>query len=146
MPVLVDGNNVLHRLPPGERSREGLRRRMLQLARGQRMRLEVVFDGAPPEGTPAVELLGPVTIRYSGHGTADDLIIHRLPSGPSARNWTIVTDDRELARRAAAAGARTLPVSTWLARLEDPSQPAGEKPEELSPGELEEWIRLFSRR
>lgn len=145
MPVLVDGNNVLHRLAAGERSRHGLRRRILQAVRGQRMRVEVIFDGPPPEGVPGVERLGAVSVRYAGKRSADDLIIERLPSGASAADWTVVTDDRELARRAAAAGARTLGAAAWLARSETAIEPDGEKPGEPSPDEIEEWLDLFSR-
>lgn len=118
---------------------------MLRVARGQKIKLEVIFDGPAPEGTPETERLGAVTIRYSGSITADDLIVSRLPTGRAARSWIVVTDDRGLRQRVRATGARVEPVSRWLARKE--TAPSGtEKPESLSPQEIEEWERFFSRR
>ncbi len=146
MPVLIDGNNVMHRLPAGERTREGLRRRVLGLAHRQRIRLEVIFDGPPPDGTPPVEPLGAVTIRYSGTRTADDLIVARIPRGASARDWTVVTDDRELVRRVTAAGARTLRALEWLRRTAPPPGEHEAKPDTPSPGEIQEWLDIFSNR
>ena len=145
MPVLLDGNNAMHRLPGSERSRDRFREEMLRVAHSQKIKLEVIFDGPPPEGTPETERLGAVTIRYSGSVTADDLIVSRLPTGRAARSWIVVTDDQGLRQRVRAAGARVEPVSRWLARKG--TTPSGnEKPENLSPQEIEEWERYFLQR
>ena len=143
MPVLVDGNNVMYRLPGGSRTREALRRRVLDLSKRSRMTIEVVFDGPPPPGSPEVERLGTVTVRYSEGRTADDLIVARIPGGGAARQWTVVTDDRALASRVKSTGARVEPVASFLGRTaldRATGKPAGP---ELSAEELEEWLRVF---
>ncbi len=118
---------------------------MLRIARGQKIKLIVVFDGPPPDGAPETERLGPVTVRYSGSVQADDLIVSRLPTGRAARSWTVVTDDHGLRQRVRTAGARVEPVSRWLSRKG--TAPSGrEKPETLSPEEIEDWERFFSQR
>ncbi len=143
MPVLVDGNNAMHRLPGGSRTRDALRRRVLGLPKRSRMTIEVVFDGPPPPGVPAVERLGAVTVRYSGGQTADDLIVARIPGGGAARQWTVVTDDRALASRVRSTGARVEPVASFLGRTAP--GPEAEKPTdpELTGEELEEWLKVF---
>ena len=62
MPILVDGNNLLHRLPRGSRSRADVRRLVLGAIRHERMAVVVVFDGPPPAGSPEVESLGSATV------------------------------------------------------------------------------------
>ena len=143
MPILVDGNNLLHQLPRSERSREAARRLVLDRTRGQRQRVTVVFDGPPPPHAPEVESLGAVTIRYAGARAADDLIIAALPRGPAARQWVVVTDDRELQRRAREVGSEVRPLASLRADR-GPSTPSQEKPRPerpLSARELEGWER-----
>ena len=145
MPILVDGNNLLHRLPLGERSRAAVRRLVLERTRGQRQRITVVFDGPPPPEAPAVEPLGPVTIRYAGSRAADDVIIAALPEGPPARQWVVVTDDRELGRRARELGAEVRSLESWRAAAVRPPAVARALPERsLSKDELAEWESVFS--
>ena len=142
MPVLVDGNNVAHRLEADRGSREALRRRILAGARRSRMQVEIVFDGAPPLGVPEVERLGRVTVRYAGPATADDVIVARLPAGGRAREWTVVTDDRGLAARVRARGARVEGAAPFLRRL-GPAPTPGEKPETPSAEEIAELLAAF---
>jgi len=142
VPVLVDGNNAAHHLPGVRGDRGALRRRVLELARRSRITVAVVFDGPPPAGTPAVERLGAVTIRYAGGRSADDVIVAGLPRGAAARQWTVVTDDRGLAARVCAAGARVEPVAAFFARTAS-SGGRAEKPERPSEAEIAEWLDLF---
>lgn len=146
MPILVDGNNLLHQLPRSERSRETVRRVVLERSRGQRQRVTVVFDGPPPPTAPDVESLGAVTIRYAGSRAADDVIIATLPQGPPARQWVVVTDDRELQRRAHAAGAEVRPLASFrVAAGRSRSTETVVRPERpLSGREVAEWEQAFS--
>jgi hypothetical protein len=52
MPLIIDGNNLLHSLPREEQNRSEVRRQVLETVRQQRVRVTVVFDGPPPSGTP----------------------------------------------------------------------------------------------
>jgi hypothetical protein len=145
MPILIDGNNLLHNLPPADRSRERVRRAVLDACRHERRRITVVFDGPPPPPSPPRESLGPVTVLYAGSEKADDVIIRTLPGGSSARDWVVVTDDRELQSRARDRGASIRTLAEWSKRRRPP--PAKPRPEsKLSSHEVAEWEEFFRRR
>jgi hypothetical protein len=146
MPLLIDGNNLLHRLPRARRSREQVRRLTLDLCRGHRTRVVVVFDGPPPDGTPEREELGQVSIRYAGARSADDLIIGSLPAGVGARDWTVVSDDRELRRRATDRGARARTVAEWQRTRAQPRPTTPRTEPKLSAREVAQWEAFFADR
>ena len=104
MPWLLDGNNLAH-----GGSREKVRRAALAVARHERVRIVVYFDGAPPPGVGGSEALGAVEIRYVGH--ADSAIIAFLR--PRGRGWRVATDDRELARLARDTGAEAVSAAAF---------------------------------
>jgi hypothetical protein len=52
MPIIIDGNNLLHSQAKPDRSREAVRRRALEAVRHEGVSLIVVFDGPPPAGSP----------------------------------------------------------------------------------------------
>ncbi len=144
MPLLLDGNNLLHRLPRSSRSRSEVRRLVLEATRHERMAVVVVFDGPPPTGSPAEEALGAVTVFWSGAVSADDTIISRIPAGSGARQWTVITDDRGLADRARQLGASVRRLSEWRQRRPPtPKRPRTES--KLSSREVQEWEAFFSR-
>jgi hypothetical protein len=117
MPWIVDGNNVA-----GGRGRADVRRAVLALARAERVRLLVFFDGAPPPGSPAVERLGSVEIRYVPD--ADRAIIEHL--GSRGRGWRLATDDHALASAARHAGAEVVSAGFLWARVAAAGEAAGE--------------------
>ena len=143
MPILLDGNNLLHALSPSERSRSAVRRLVLEAARHERMAVTVVFDGPPPAGAPAEEVLGLVRVVYAGSRTADEVIVGRIPDGRAASQWSVVTDDRGLAARARDRGATTRTLSDWQQRPRTalPARPRAEP--KLSAREVAEWEAYF---
>jgi hypothetical protein len=145
MPILVDGNNLLHRRRSGDRSRDAVRREVLDRTRHERQRVTVVFDGPPPAGAPEREVLGPVVVLYSGGRPADDIIVGLIPGGAAARQWVVVTDDRGLRRRAADAGAGVRSIAEWSRQR--PRRPAPRPTSEprLSSREIDEWAEWFER-
>lgn len=147
MPILVDGNNLLHRLPAGERDRSHVRRLVLDRVRGERQRVTVVFDGPPPDGSPVEESLGAATVVYGNGSSADDVILRRLPDGAAARQWSVVTDDRALQRAARQRGAEIRSLAEWRSprsRRPTARRPAAEAP--LPSSEVEAWQRIFESR
>ncbi len=144
MPIVIDGNNLLHRLPAADRSRTAVRREVLDATRHETISVTVVFDGPPPQGAPARESLGTVTVVYSGARSADDVIVGLLPSGGPARQWSVVTDDRGLADRVRAVGASTRSLAEWQRRrrLRRPNRPRVES--KLSSREIAEWQAFFA--
>jgi predicted RNA-binding protein with PIN domain len=145
MPLLIDGNNLLHHLPKSSRARSGVRALVLEATRHERMSVVVVFDGPPAAGSPEHEALGRVAIVYSGAGSADEVIIRRIPAGRSARQWVVVTDDRALADRVRQRGATVRTLGEWSARPR-PAPPRTRTEAKLSSREVAEWEEVFKRR
>ncbi len=144
MPILIDGNNLLHSLPPDQRSREAVRQRVLDQSRREKISVTVIFDGPPPGGTPPAEHLGSVTILYSGNTSADDLIINRLPSGRAATSWSVVTNDRGLGARVRERGASVRTLTQWTGRRGAKVRPGKPRPKPpLRAKEVQEWKNLF---
>ena len=143
MPILVDGNNLLHRLPGPSRSRAEVRRLVLETTRHERIAIMVVFDGPPPAGSPSEESLGSVKVVYAGRAVADDVIIGRLPTGRAARQWVVVTDDRGLAERARRRGAAVRGLAEWQRRRQPTPRRVTREPK-LSSHEVQEWEEFFS--
>jgi predicted RNA-binding protein with PIN domain len=142
MPLLIDGNNLLHRLPKSSRTRSGVRALVLEATRHERMSVVVVFDGPPAPGSPEHEALGRVAIVYSGAASADEVIIGRIPAGRSARQWVVVTDDRALADRVRQRGATVRALGEWSARPR-PAPPRARTEAKLSSREVAEWEEVF---
>jgi len=143
MPLLIDGNNLLHSLPAPERSRLDVRRLVLEAVRHERLQVTVVFDGPPPNASPKIEHLGRVTIRYSGSSSADDMILRVLPSGGQASQWAVVTDDRELGNRVRDRGGRVLSLGEWHSRRpKTPRRPTHEP--KLSSHDIANWEGYFA--
>jgi hypothetical protein len=143
MPLILDGNNFLHSLPRGRRSRDEVRRQVLEVVRRQALSLTVVFDGPPPEASPEIEHLGRVTIHYSGRKTADDVILALLPE-QAADQWVIVTDDRALRETARSKGAQVRSLAEWAAPRKTPQRIVGHEPK-LSSREVADWEAYFSQ-
>ncbi|MCD4747802.1 MAG: NYN domain-containing protein [Thermoanaerobaculales bacterium] len=146
MPILIDGNNLLHTLPRSHRDRESVRRLIIEQTRHERISVTVVFDGPPPDGSPATEHLGQVTVLYSGQTSADDVIIGRLPSSDAARSWSVVTNDRGLAARVRERGASTRTLAQWIGRRGVKVRPGKPRPKPpLRAKEVEQWEEEFTK-
>jgi predicted RNA-binding protein with PIN domain len=107
---LVDGNNVMGSRADGWwHDRDGAMQRLVNalddLAAGSGDEVAVVFDG-PDRGLQATH----ARVAFAPH--ADDAIADG--AGPGV---TVVTSDRELARRARAKGAEVLGAGAFLRRL-----------------------------
>lgn len=105
MRILIDGYNVTMRDPATRDLAAGDQRVALARRLGARGRellgagtVTIVWDG---RSDGHGESSGPVTERYSGDVTADEMIVALAAPGD-----TVVTSDREVAERAAARGAQ----------------------------------------
>jgi nicotinic acid mononucleotide adenylyltransferase/predicted RNA-binding protein with PIN domain len=116
--VIVDGNNVMGSRPDGWwRDRQGAAERIVrelqERAARTGERIAVVFDGSPlsayPEGVHDGVLVA--YARRSGRNAADDRIADEVERDHHPASLTVITSDRELARRIEAAGARVRGVS-----------------------------------
>jgi len=143
MPIIIDGNNLLHSLPDHERSREVVRRRVLDTVRHEEIRLTVVFDGPPPAGSPEIEHLGRVSVHYSGQSSADDVILRLLPPRGRASEWVVVTDDRALGSRVRERGAQVRTLNEWRSRRPKKTRHPSPGPK-LSSREIGDWEIYFA--
>jgi len=114
---LVDGMNVIGSRPTGWwRDRHGAMRELVErldvYAEGTGDEVAVVLDGAPFD--LAAERVAVAFASRRGRDAADDDIAARAELGV-----TVVTSDRELARRSAEHGADVVGAGEFLRRLDD---------------------------
>jgi len=113
----------------------------------KRRDVEVFFDQAPPGFLPTRKF-GRVTAHFVRQGsTADAAIQGRLLRlGKSARNYSVVSSDRQVQAAASQAHAQVIPSDEFaaeLVRLNDEG-PAGGRPEpDLSKEDLAYWEDVF---
>ena len=152
MPYLIDGHNLIPRV--------GLRLDSLddeldlvtilqEFARLGHHQVEVYFDGAPA-GHAGARKLGAVQAHFVRLGqTADSAIRMRLQKmGKSARNWTVVSSDREVREAALTARARSMTSEEFVKSIRRMHRPSSTPVEErsLTKAEVEEWLKLFQQR
>ena len=151
MPYLIDGHNLIPKL--------GLRLDSIddememiailqEFCRLDRRQVEVYFDGAPmPQA--GTRKLGPVTAHFVRLGaTADNAIRSRLKKfGRSAKNWTVVSSDRQVQAEARAVHAQVISSDAFAQRLLEArdSAPKSAQDRKLSSKEVEEWLNIFKR-
>ena len=152
MPYLIDGHNLIPKL--------GLRLDSIddetelisilqEFCRLERRQVEVFFDGAPATQA-GTRKQGAVTAYFVRAGTtADDAIRNRLKKlGKSARNWTVVSSDRQVQANARAAHAEVTSSDSFAGMLKQAhnSTPKPSHDRKISPQEVDEWLKLFERR
>ena len=115
----VDGYNVIRR-DPALASREGISleagraalcARLAEVARISGERFTVVFDGA---GAGSAAAGGTVRVIFSSARESADRVLARL----AARGGAVVSNDREVRRATARAGAIAVSTDQFLARLD----------------------------
>ena len=149
MTYLIDGHNLIPKL--------GLRLDSIddemeliailqEFCRLERKQVDVYFDGAP---TPqaGTRKLGSVTAHFVQLGTtADDAIRRRLTKmGKSARNWTVISSDRQVQANARSVHANVISSDAFVRTLKQArdSAPKPTSDHKLSDQELEEWMKVF---
>ena len=151
MPYLIDGHNLIPKLGLRLDSMDDeleLVSILQEYCRNSRKTVEVYFDGAPAPHA-GTRKLGTVTAHFVQQGSsADHAIRRRLKAmGKSAKNWTVVTSDRQVQAEAQAAQAEVVSSDSFAITLRETRNTAP-KPNEnraLSQDEVEEWMRLFQK-
>ena len=152
MPYLIDGHNLIPKLGLRLDSMDDenqLIEILQEFCRVEQRQLEVFFDGAPAPRA-GTRKLGAVTARFVRLGnTADNAIRSRLKQlGRSARNWTVVSSDRQVQTEAHAAHAEAISSDVFAAMLigRRDSAPKPDSERKLSPKEVEDWLKVFEAR
>jgi len=160
MPILVDGHNLIPKIPGLHLSDPDDELRLLEMlqtySRTQRKGpIECFFDKAPA-GLPRSQMVGAIKVLFARPGkTADAEIEARLAQlGRQARNWIVVSADQRVRQAARAVGAQDMGSDVFarelLAALKQTNEPvkrSEEKPEDrkLSLDEVEQWMEMFRK-
>jgi len=152
MPYIIDGHNLIPKIPGlslQDLDDEIQLVKMLQeFCRINRKQVEVFFDNAPP-GQPVARNYGSVVARFVREGgTADRAIHNKLKRlGGEARNWTVVSSDREVQVNARNLRSKVISSEVFAQQLMDVLGESAESPpdsqNELSQQEVEDWMHIF---
>ena len=143
MPVIIDGNNLLHSLPTPERNRADVRRRALDQVRHEAMQVFLVFDGPPPVGSPVQEHLG------RAHGA---ILRRRQRRRSSSSNWFPRPADLHrsgwwslmIVRFATEPAARAPLFGRWPSGAPRPPKATVAYESKLSSHDIADWENYFS--
>jgi predicted RNA-binding protein with PIN domain len=151
VPYLIDGHNLIGQIgdlsldDPHDEAKlvERLRGYMARLGK----RCTVIFDGGLPGGLSR-DLSTPSVQAVFAHGgtTADAILLERIRNLRDPQNWIVVSGDQAIARAAIQRRIRVMTPAEFAAAMNRPAVPDDddENPNaRLSPGELDEWLRLF---
>ena len=152
MPLLIDGHNLIGRMP--DLSLEDpedevlLVQRLRRYCWRHRRRATVVFDAGLPGGR-SPHLSSPnVQVIFASQGqTADALLRERIRRTRDPAGLIVVSSDHSVQAAARARGARVIPAEAFAAELvadDEVEEGAEEKPRSVE--DLEEWLRLFDER
>jgi predicted RNA-binding protein with PIN domain len=152
MPFIIDGHNLIPKIPGLSLQDIDDEQQLLDLlqefCRVNRKHVEVFFDNAPP-GQPSARSFGSVVARFVREGrTADQAIRSKLNRlGGEARNWTVVSSDREVQINAKALRSRVISSEDFAQQLREAMDNSGgktsERENEISPQELDDWMQIF---
>ena len=150
MPYLIDGHNLIPKVGlrldsfDDELELVGI---LQEFSRLHRRQVEVYFDGAPADQA-GTRNLGTVKAHFVRAGTtADAAITRRLKKlGRSAKNWIVVSSDRQVQAEARGAHAEVLSSEEFAHQLQqtprgDSGKPAADR--KVSPAEVDEWLKIF---
>ena len=153
MPYLVDGHNLIPkvglRLDSFDDELE-LVTILQEFSRLHRRQVEVYFDGAPADQA-GTRRLGTVKAYFVRAGTtADAAIARRLRKmGRAAKNWTVVSSDRQVQAEARNVHAEVLSSDEFARLLYQTPRGETTKPavdRKISPAEVDEWMKIFGSR
>jgi hypothetical protein len=141
MPYFLDGNNLIGKARgssrPSEEDRQALISEVSERLRRTRAGAVLFFDGPGQKRTS----LGSLSVREAGATGADDAILREIGRARAPGEITVVTEDRDLARRARDAGAKTLSPEEFWSRfgVEQRRGPG----DDTAKVDVEDWLRYF---
>lgn len=147
MPFLIDGHNLIGRLPdlhlddPDDEAKLVARLRTYCARTGKRV--TVVFDRGLPGGRSELSGGGVEVVFASAGHTADGILCERVRRSRDPRGLTVVTSDREVIAAAQARGALVVRSEEFAVSLGARRAAKAEKDVRLSAAEVEEWLRVF---
>jgi predicted RNA-binding protein with PIN domain len=153
MPYLIDGHNLIPKIPGLSLKSVDDEIHLIQylqdFCRQSGKNVEVYFDNAPA-GQAGTQSFGRVKAHFIRTGrTADDAIIARLRKlGRGAKNWQVVSSDRQVAAAARSMHAQVISSDTFANSLrtsapESQFDPGEDTNPDLGPDDIDTWLDLF---
>ena len=153
MPYLIDGHNLIPKVPglslKAMDDEIQLIQRLQAFCQAGGKNVEVYFDNAPA-GQSGARNYGRVKAHFVRSGlTADQAILARLQGlGRGAKNWRVVSSDRQVAAAARAYQAQVISSEVFARSLasagpEELADPGVEADLSLDEDEVEAWLELF---
>ncbi len=149
MAILIDGHNLIPHIAGLSLQQlddeTELIKRIQHYCAKRSQNAEIYFDRAAP-GESGPRKYGRVTAIFVPRGrTADSAIRGRLAQlGRAARNWSVITSDRQVQAEARSAGAKVIPSPEFAAILiAAPASTEADHGQLLSPQEIAGWLELF---
>lgn len=150
---LIDGNNLIGQRGRGyenwfqdkPKARRQLLEDLARLASVRKLRLTVVFDGAPDIHFPDGSSFRGIKLFYAQPGSdADTRIIELVERERNRKSLTVVTSDNALAARVRVCGVRVQRSGEFRQWLEE-ARSAPRQPNEptVAQQEMDEWMRYF---
>ena len=153
---LIDGNNVIGGRVGWHRDKDGSRRQLLRdlsrLARVRKLRLTVVFDGAPDNAFPDGSVHRGVKVFYARRGSdADTRIVEMAEAERNKKNLVVVTSDGKLTARVRVCGVRVMRAGEFRQMLDEASEERGQQEGNVKGSgeptvredEMSQWMRYF---
>ena len=154
MPYLIDGHNLIARLPdidlsdPNDEAKLVTKLKGLVAKKRGRMQCTVIFDCGLPGGYSAMSTSSvKVIFAAMHHSDADSVIKLRIRRTKDPKNWTVVSSDQAVLDCARAYKMKWLTSAEFVERLER-ARPIEDSPGEevdiqMSDEEVDEWMDLF---
>ncbi len=149
MPILIDGHNLIGRLPTLSLQDPDDEEKLVRLLRSYRARtgkaITVVFDPGQASALAKSHRLGGIEVVFASHGSsADAVIARRVRRSRNPRAWLVVTSDRKLASTVANLGARVQSADAFASAMPRPAEESPEwKDTPPTPEDVEAWLALF---
>ena len=152
MPILIDGHNLIGRLPTLSLGDPHDEEKLVRLLSSYRARtgkkITVVFDPGATYSLAEVRKVGGVEVVFAPHNSSADAVIgRRVGASRNPRGWLVVTSDQELAEKVLRQGARVQSAEAFGLQLgQSPESESDWRDTPLTPDEVEVWLGLFEDR
>lgn len=152
MPYLIDGHNLIARLPdidladPDDEAKLVIKLRGFAAKHGKKC--TVIFDGGIPGGYSTMSNKSVRVIFASAfHTNADNILRQRIRKIPDAQNWTIISSDNEVLDFARRHKMRAKTSSEFVQQLQRKPRIQDTRGEsthvQVSKDEIDEWLDIF---
>lgn len=155
MPYLIDGHNLIGKLPGISLDDPDDEAKLVERLRGfvarTRQKCVVVFDHGVPGGVSRMSNNSVQVVFASAHEDADTVLKRRIRSQSNPQAWTVVSSDNDVLFTAQSLKMRVMKSAAFAREMERPAQQAAPDPSEaaqvrVSEDEVAELLDLFLRK